>query len=109
MPAIRKIDGKSRMCLISVSDMSSLWQKFKQNAKEAIGLKAREPPGGDLTFEGKFGRPAPENFVLFHDSNTKRDLCQFGMTARGSYLLEVTYPLSLLQGFFAAVCAVMPP
>jgi hypothetical protein len=108
MPAIRKVDSRSRMYLIDVSEMSNLCQKFKQNAKEAIRLKAQQPPGGDLTFAGKFECADPANFLLFHDSNTKRDLCQFGMTARGSYRLEVTYPLSLLQEFFAAVCAVMP-
>jgi hypothetical protein len=108
MPAIRKVEGKSRMCLIAVSEMSGLYQKLLQNAKEAIRLRTREPPGGDLTFEGRFERAAPGNFLLFHDSNTKRDLCQLGLTARGSYLLEICYPLSMLQGFFAAICAAMP-
>jgi hypothetical protein len=83
-------------------------QRSAKNAKEALKLKPREPPGGDLTFEGKFEQAAPANFQLFHDSNPRRSLCSFGMTAQGGYTIELVYPLSPLQGFLAAVCATIP-
>jgi hypothetical protein len=108
IPAIKKIEGKPRMCQIAMGETSELCTLANRNAKEAIRLKNREPPGGDLTFEGKFEQATPANFQLFHDSNAKRNLCCFGMNNQGEYILEVSYPLSPVQGFLAAVSATMP-
>jgi hypothetical protein len=72
IPAIKKIEGKARMCPIVMGEVSELCGLVNKNAKEAVKLKSREPPGGDLTFEGKFGMAAPANFQLFHESNPNR-------------------------------------
>jgi hypothetical protein len=107
IPAIKKIEGKPRMCPISMGEVSELCALTNKNAKEAVKLKMKEAIGGDLTFGGKFDRAAPTNFQLFHESNAKKNLCSFGMNGKGDYVLEVSYPLSPLQGFVAAVCAVL--
>jgi hypothetical protein len=107
MPAIKKIEGKSRMCLIPMGEASDLCARAAKGAKEAIRIKSVDPKG-DLTFGGKFERQGAANCQLFHESNPKKMLCSFGARADGNWLLEVTYPLSPLQGFIIAVSATIP-
>jgi hypothetical protein len=109
IPAIKKFEGRSRMCPIRVGESSALYVKMTQNAKEAIRLRIREPPAnGDLTFGGKFEISSPANFLLYHESKAKKDLCSFGMCKSGLYAIEIGYPLAPVQGFAGAICATMP-
>jgi hypothetical protein len=108
VPAIKKIAETSRMCPVPPGDFSALYQKMVQRAKEAIRLRAREPVEGDITFGGRFEVPSQSNFILYHESNPKRDLCVFGKNKDGTYVMEVGYPLAMLQAFAAAICATLP-
>jgi hypothetical protein len=106
-PAIRKIEGKGRMCLIPMLETSNLFARAAQNAKEAIKFKSVDTED-DPTCNGKFERPSPSNGQLFHDSSPKKILCSFGAKADGNWMLEVTYPFSPLQGFIVAVATTIP-
>jgi hypothetical protein len=107
MPAIKKIDGKARMCLIPMLETSGLFARAAQNAKEAIRFKCVDA-ADDARKHGKLERPSPSNVQLFHESNPKKIQCSFGGQADGNWMLEVTYPLSPLQGFIVAVAATIP-
>jgi hypothetical protein len=106
IPAIKKVDGRSRMMQITGGQEAGLAERASKGAKEAIRLKARE--SSDLTFGGAFERAAPGNFQLVHDSNPKKVLCALGLKSSGAYALEVAYPLSPVQGFLAGIAATMP-
>lgn len=107
IPAIKKFEGKARMCLIPMMEASELCARAGKNAKEVIKLKCVDP-GDDRTFLGKFEQPSPSNCQLFHESNPKKMLCSFGACSNKNWILEVTYPLSPLQGFIVAVAATIP-
>lgn len=112
VPALKKISGRSRMLPIPLDESSGLVARLSQMSKEAIRLKTRIPSSQgnsfDMTFDGKFKQYSLSNFILYHDSNTKKDLCSLGMISEGRYLLEIGYPLSPLQGFLAAIAASAP-
>ena len=100
------------MLPIPLDESSGLVARLSQMSKEAIRLKTRIPSSQgnsfDMTFDGKFKQYSLSNFILYHDSNTKKDLCSLGMISEGRYLLEIGYPLSPLQGFLAAIAASAP-
>lgn len=113
VPALKKINGKSRMLPIPLDESSGLVARLSQMSKEAIRLKTRIPSmqgnSFDMTFDGKFQQASLSNFILYHDSNTRKDICSLGMiSSSGHYLLEIGYPLSPIQGFLAAVSASAP-
>lgn len=112
VPALKKIEGKSRMFPIQFSDTSGLVTKMAQMSKECIRMKTRIPvlngKDYDMTYDGKFERSHMSNFVLFHDSNVRKDLCTFGICHDGKFELEVGYPMSPVQGFIAAIAATLP-
>ncbi|OHS99345.1 hypothetical protein TRFO_34196 [Tritrichomonas foetus] len=112
VPGLKKIQGKSRMFPIVFSEPSGLVTRLSQLSKEAIRLKTRVPVSQgnsfDMTFDGKFQHQSLSNFVMYHDSNTRKDLCSLGMYGDNEYYLEIGYPLSPLQGFMAAVAATIP-
>lgn len=112
VPALKKINGRSRMLPILLDESSGLVARLSQMSKEAIRLKTRIPASQgssfDMTFDGKFQQSSLSNFILYHDSNTRKDLCSLGMISEGRYLLEISYPLSPLQGFLAAISASAP-
>ena len=112
IPALKKVQGTSRMKPILFESTSGLVTRLSQMSKEAIRLKTRIPPNKgnsyDMTFDGKFIAPSLSNFSLYHDSNVKKDICSLGMKAPNTYYLDVGYPLSPIQGFMAAVSAVIP-
>ena len=78
-----------------------------------IRMKTRVPvnsgnTGWDTTFDGRLSKASVANFVLYHDSSVRKDLCIFGKLRDNEYELEVGYPLSPLQGFLAGVTAMLP-
>ena len=113
IPALKKIDGRSNMFPIQFSDVSGLVTRLTNMSKEAIRLKTRIPVNAgntrwDMTFDGKLERASNSNFILYHDSSVKKDLCLCGQRKDNEYSLEIGYPLSPLQGFLAGVAAIMP-
>lgn len=113
IPALKKIEGKSRMLPIEMGETSGLVTRLSQMSKHAIRLKTRIPPPSsgdsfDMTFNGKFKQSSLSNLILYHDSNSNKDLCSLGMISHNQYSLEISYPLSPVQGFMAAIAAAMP-
>ena len=112
IPALKKINGKSRMLQMKYEPPSALIKKSNQSAKECIKLKARIPfkngNNYDMTFSGKFSKQSLSNIVLYHESNSRRDLCSLGLVDNDVYSLNIYYPLSPLQGFLAAILATIP-
>lgn len=112
VPALKKINGRSRMLPILLEESSGLVSRLSQMSKEAIRLKTRIPASQgnsfDMTFDGKFQQSSLSNFILYHDSNTRKDLCSLGMISEDRFLLVIGYPLSPLQGFLAAISASAP-
>lgn len=112
VPALKKVDGRNQMFRVPYQEPSTIIQYVSKMAKEAIRLKTRIPAnegnGFDSTFNGKFLLNAPTNFILYHESNAKRDICTFSMQSENNYSLAVGYPLSPLQAFFAAVASSVP-
>ncbi|EAY19130.1 hypothetical protein TVAG_190240 [Trichomonas vaginalis G3] len=112
IPALKKIDGRNQMFRVPYQEPSTLIQYVSKMAKESIRLKTRIPSNEgneyDSTFKGKFLLNAPTNFILYHESNQKRDICTFSMVTENSYNLAVSYPLSPIQAFLAAVAASIP-
>ena len=111
-PALKKVDGRNQMFKIPFADNSQLVQCVSRMGKEAIRLKTKIPVNNgntfDTLFDGKFTRPSPLNFVLYHDSNPKKFICSFSAVDDTTYNLVVGYPLSPIQAFFAAVAASIP-
>jgi hypothetical protein len=107
IPAIKKVKGKARMYLIPMISSSDLLLRAERNAKEVLQMKSRDP-AGDLSFGKTFEEKALANRQLFHESNKKKTLCAFGLRNDGSYILEISYPLSLIQGFIVGVAAMIP-
>lgn len=112
IPALKKVDNRNQMYKVPFSESSVLIQVVQRMAKEAIRLKARIPISSgntyDMTFEGKFSMNSLTNFILYHESSPKRDICSFHQIADNKYMLTCGYPLSPLQGFLAAVSACIP-
>ena len=113
IPALKKFDGRNNMFPIPFADVSGLVTRLTNMSKEAIRLKTRIPvnsgnSGWDMTFDGKLEQPTTSNFILYHDSSVKKDLCLCGKRKENEYSLEIGYPLSPLQGFLAGVAATMP-
>jgi hypothetical protein len=109
IPALKKIDGVSQMIRIPLAESSALVSKSKATppSREVIQLKRRAAITAEA-YPGRFQVPSPRNLILFHDSNPKRDLCTLELYPAGFYTLEIGYPLSPLQGFLAAIIAVLP-
>ncbi|OHT07298.1 hypothetical protein TRFO_24552 [Tritrichomonas foetus] len=112
VPALKKINGRSRMFPIPFEGTSGLVTRLSQMSKEAIRLKTRIPTSQgnsfDMTFDGKFEIECLSNFILYHDSNVRKDICALGKVGEGAFTLDVGYPLSPLQGFLAAVASNIP-
>lgn len=112
VPALKKIEGKSRMFPIQYNDTSGLVARLSQMSKECIRMKTRTPVSKDndydMTFEGKFPNANILNFAIYHDSNIRKNLCTMGMKEEGVFELEIGYPMSPIQGFIAAVAASLP-
>lgn len=113
VPALKKMDGKSRMFPILYADVSGLWTRASQLSKEAIRMKTRIPPKSasgdwDMTFGGRMTAPSLSNFEIYHESNERKTLCSLSLRRLNEYSLVISYPMSPLQGFLAAVAAVIP-
>ena len=114
IPALKKISGQSRMIPVAFSESkSTLYEKLKSKSKEAIMLKGRLPEdaGGsyDTKFGNKFAKASDNNFILYHESKPRNNICAFSASEKeGSYILEIGYPMTTIQGFFAAVAAIAP-
>lgn len=113
VPALKKKEGKNVMINIKYTEQSGLILRLTQKSKEAIKLKSRVPMNQgaayDMTFNGLFQEQSLSNFILYHASNAKRDICTFGLTyERNTYDLRVQYPLSPMQAFVAAVTSMAP-
>ena len=114
IPALKKRDGKNNMFPIPYKEASSgLFERMVNISKEAIRMKTRVPvnsgnTGWDTTFDGRLSKASVANFVLYHDSSVRKDLCIFGKLRDNEYELEIGYPLSPLQGFLAGVTAMLP-
>ncbi|KAH0786823.1 tubby-related protein 1-like [Histomonas meleagridis] len=107
IPALKKIEGRSRMLPIKFGESSGLMYRLSQLSKEAIHLKTRMPMKNgksyDLTFDGKFPVSCPTNLSIFHESNYRKDICNFFKNKDGSFALELRFPISPIQGFIAAI------
>ena len=112
IPALKKIDGRNQMYKLAYGEQSTLIQCISRMAKESIRLKTKIPPSQnnvfDTTFNGKFKEPSPLNFILYHESNPKREIAVCSKIDETSYSLVVTYPLSPMQAFFAAAAISIP-
>jgi hypothetical protein len=112
LPAIKKAgksDNRAKMFPIPFGKASNLIAKVKEQSKEAIQMKTRDPgKTPDWTFGGQFPVASPANFLLFHSSNPTKDLCTLSMIELGKFWLVVGYPLSPLQGFLAGVASALP-
>lgn len=113
IPALKKIDGRNTMFAIDFKGRSGLLERMVNVSKEAIRLKTRVPVNSgntewDMTYDGKLAVASMSNFVIYHDSSVKKDLCVYGKIGNNQYELELGYPMSPLQGFLAGVIATMP-
>ena len=112
IPALKKVNGRNQMYKIQYSEQSQLIQCVSRMAKESIRLKCRIPSNKgnefDMTFAGKFNVNSPMNFILYHDSSPKRDICTFQAVDNSTYNVVVGYPLSPIQAFFAGVASCIP-
>ena len=112
IPALKKVDGRNQMYKLAYNDQSVLIQYTSRMARESIRLKTKIPSSQgnvfDTTFNGKFKHESPLNFILYHESNPKREIAIFSMIDKKTYNLTVTYPLSPMQAFFAAVAISIP-
>ena len=115
IPVLKKIDGQGRMIPMNFEDSkSTLKEKLKRKSKEAILLKGRLPDdtgsGFDTTFSGKFEHPSPNNFLLYYEAKPTNNICAFSTTGDkdGSYILEIGYPMTAIQGFYCAIAATAP-
>lgn len=111
IPALKKnkTTGKGMMCPTHYNnDNSTIYSKFEQKSKEVIRLlsRASDNKNGDFTYEGRFADNSKANFILYHESNKKKDILSCGKVSGTSALnLCGTYPLNLIQSFFAVIAA----
>ncbi|OHT03013.1 hypothetical protein TRFO_29720 [Tritrichomonas foetus] len=111
IPALKKNKetGKSYMAPIAFGGLkSTLLEKFNEGSHESIKIQSRANDGTnvDLTFSGRFITNDPTNFILYHKSNQNKDIISCGPTDdTGYYMLNISYPMNTIQGFFAAIAA----
>lgn len=112
IPALKKVNGRYQSFNVNISEQSLLVQYISRMAKEAIRIKPRIPSsdGGiyETTFDGKFQLTSLNNFILFHETNHKRDICTFCKFDDTTYNLTVGYPMSPIQAFITAITASLP-
>ena len=89
------------------NDNSTIYSKFEAKSKEVIRLLSRaEDQNGDFTFDGRFADNSKSNFILYHESNKKKDILSCGKVSGTSAMnLCGSYPLNLIQSFLAVIAA----
>ena len=111
IPALKKskTTGLSQILPLSLIETSKLIEHSQKNSKEAIKLKSRIPISSnskyDMTFDGKLLNNSLRNFILYHESSEKRDICTFSFVEDSKYNLTICYPLNITQGFIAVVAS----
>lgn len=111
IPALKKNKqtGTSSMFPLPFDPSQSvLLTKFKEKSQESIKLLSRlnDDPDMDTSFTGRFINKLPCNFILYHQSNKSKDIISFGQADEsGYYLLNISYPMSTIQGFIAAIAS----
>ena len=111
LPALKKnkTTGKGYMCPIKYNnDNSTIFSKFESKSKEIIQLisRAQDLTYNDFSFGGRFGDKSKSNFILYHASSSKKDILSCGKVG-GTNALNLcgSYPLNLIQSFFAVIAA----
>lgn len=111
IPALKKnkTTGKGFMCPIHYNnDNSTIFNKFEGKSKEVIRLISRAQilENIDFSFDGHFADNSKTNFILFHESNKKKDILSCGKVS-GTNALNLCggYPLNVIQSFFAVIAA----
>ena len=90
---------------VNFEDKSYLLQQAQSDevASDCIKLVTREPQFKDgryvLLFNGRVKRTSSKNFILIHDSLPSREILLCGKNAPKQFVLDLNWPLSLLQGF----------
>lgn len=112
IPALKKINGRYQSFCVDIREDSMLVEYVSRMAKESIRMKMRLPTQVgdtyDTTFDGKLSLPGANNFILYHESNHKRDVMTFGKFDDTTYNIVCGYPLSPIQAFAAAIAASLP-
>ena len=115
IPALKKIEGRSRMFPIPFGVTSGLIAKLTEMRREAIRLRSRVPQNKkgnasqyDMCFNNLFPQSSLTNFILYHEQSPQKNICEFGMDDDGIFSLQISYPMSPIQGFLAGVAASMP-
>ena len=112
IPALKKNKQTGISCMIPITfngQKSTLLEKYQESSYESIKIQSRSSTMGeniDYTFGGRFLYPDKTNVILFHKSNVNKDIITYGQTDdSGFYMLNVSYPMSVIQGFFVAISA----
>lgn len=109
IPALKKNKQTGTSFMFPVPfdpSQSTLLKKHKEKSQESIKLLSRlnDDPDMDTSFAGRFINKLPCNFILYHQSNRSKDIISFGQADEtGYYLLNISYPMSTIQGFIAAI------
>jgi len=106
IPALSKA-SKSKMKIKYDGTKSHLLSHmYSENTpSDCVKLTVREPQKKDgryvLMFNGRVKRPSGKNFILISSQNPSRELLLCGKSAQDEYVLDMSWPLTLLQGFAA--------
>ena len=103
IPALQR--ETNRHVEVNFEEKSYLLQQAQSEeiASDCVKLVTREPQYKDgryvLLFNGRVKRTSSKNFILIHESLPSRDVLLCGKSAPKQFVLDLNWPLSLLQGF----------
>jgi hypothetical protein len=94
---------KNIMHSIPEKEGSVLYTLFSQNAAGQIRLQFQPFPiigdQPDYIFDGKLQTQSNKNFIVFHHTAPKRLICVVEELSPSYFSMELSYPISPLQGF----------
>lgn len=103
IPSLQKETGKHLPIRFNNQSYLLTQAPLETVASDVVKLSVREPQCKDgrwvLMFNGRVKRPSTRNFILTHPSQPSREILLCGKCAVKQFVLDLNWPLSLLQGF----------